>query len=761
MKNRNIRLTAGAVLLAMLGHGLPSRAQTAAVPAHPWMDREASAQVRTRRLLAAMTLDDELRLVFGYFSTDAPWKHYRRPAGGIPQSAGYVPGNPRLGIPALTETDAGLGVASQPGPHANVATALPSGIATAATWDPKLAFAAGRMIGGEARKHGFDVMLAGGLDLVRDPRGGRTFEYAGEDPWLAGTMAAAQVRGIQSNHIISTVKHFAFNDQETDRTSLDAEIDPLAGRMSDLLAFEIAIGESHPGAVMCSYNKVDGNYSCQNPWLLDRVLKGSWGYRGFVMSDWGGTHSTIVAAKAGLDQESGWPFDRSPYFAAALKKAVLEGAVSRSRLNDMAGRILYSMFAKGLFDYPVRPGGHIDFAADGAVSRADAESGMVLLKNHGGVLPLGPALRSIALIGSHANAGVLAGGGSSRVYPPEGFAVYDKSVPSGPLAYLRSSPLEALSARTRARLTFDDGADIKRAAQLAAHSEVAVVFAHEWSAEGMDDTMRLDGDQDALIAAVAKANPHTIVVLETGGPVLMPWLPAVQAVLEAWYPGSRGGEAIARVLTGEVDPSGRLPVTFPRSLEQLPRPVLDGYGEPGGDGKAIEVNYNIEGAAVGYKWFDVRHLRPLFPFGYGLSYTRFTCSGLVAHPDAGGIAVQLRVRNVGARPGAYVTQIYVAGPKSAHWSAPQRLAAFKKVELGPGESARVRLQIDPRLLAMHARRGDGWTISAGEYRITVAQDEAAPIDAVSVRMPAERLPEMPPIERARISGSTAKSQLGN
>lgn len=747
MTNRANRLAACALMVAALAYGLPSRAhaQMGASPARPWMDKGASAEVRTQRLLAAMTLDDELRLAFGYFSADAPWKHYRRLPGGIPQSAGYVPGNPRLGVPALTETDAGLGVASQPGEHPNRATALPSGIATAATWDPKLAFTAGRMIGREARDHGFNVMLAGGLDLVRDPRGGRTFEYAGEDPWLAGTMVGAEVRGIQSNHIISTVKHFAFNDQETDRTRLNVEIDPLAGRMSDLLGFEIAIQEAHPGAVMCSYNRVNGIYSCQNPWLLDTILKGSWGYRGFVMSDWGGTHSTIAAANAGLDQDSGYPFDRQPYFGAPLRKAVLEGKVSRARLNDMAGRILYSMFANGLFDYPVRAGEPIDFAADGAASRADAEAGMVLLKNADGVLPLAHSLRSIALIGSHADAGVLAGGGSSRVYPPEGFAVYDKTVPNGPLAYLRSSPLAALSSRTRAHLSYDDGADIRRAAQLATRSEVAIVFAHEWAAEGMDDTGWLDGDQDLLIAAVAKANPHTIVVLETGGPVLMPWLPAVQAVLEAWYPGNRGGEAIARVLTGEVNPSGRLPLTFPRTLEQLPRPVLDGDGKPDGRDGPVAVNYGIEGAAVGYKWFDRRHLEPLFPFGFGLSYTRFTSSDISAHASAGGIAVQFQVRNVGAYAGAYVAQVYVSGPTLAHWPASRRLGAFEKLELRPGESRQVRLQVDPRLLAVHAKGGDGWTISAGEYRVVLAQDEATPVAAVSVRLPAQRLPEMLPV----------------
>ncbi len=742
MTSRSLRVAA-ALLIMMFFQWLapPARAQSDPDAARPWMAPGLGAEARTRRLLAAMTLDEELRLVVGYYSTDAPWKHYQRPAGGVAQSAGYVPGNARLGIPPLTETDAGLGVASQRGPQPNPGTALPSGLATAATWSPQLAFAAGRMIGHEARQHGFNVMLAGGLDLVRDPRDGRDFEYAGEDPWLAGVMVAAQVRGIQSNHIISTVKHFAFNDQESARTSLSARIDPLPARLSDLLGFEIAIERAHPGAVMCAYNRVDGIYSCQNAWLLDEVLKGSWGYRGFVMSDWGAVHSTIAAANAGLDQESGWPFDRAQFFGAALRKAVLDGAVPRSRLNDMAGRILHSMFAHGLFDYPVRPGGGIDFAADGAVSLQDAEAGMVLLKNVHDALPLAADLRSIALIGSHADAGVLSGGGSSQVYPPEGFAVEDTSASRGLMAYLRSSPLDALAARTRAHLTYDDGADIARAARLAARSEVAIVFAHEWSAEGMDDTLRLDGNQDALIAAVAKANPRTVVVLETGGPVLMPWLRKVSAVLEAWYPGSRGGEAIARVLTGEANPGGHLPVTFPRSVEQLPRPVLGGHGEPRHPGGPVEVNYDIEGAAVGYKWFDREDLRPLYPFGYGLSYTRFACSGLTAHAQAAGVAVQFRIRNVGKRAGSYVAEVYVAGPGSAQWAAPERLGAFRRVELRPGESTQVRLRIDPRLLAMPVPHGDGWTITAGDYRIVLARDAASPIDAVSVRLPRERLPE--------------------
>ena len=316
------------------------------------------ADSRSRLLLAAMTRDEKLALVFGYFSTDAPWKNFKRPRDGLEQSAGYIGGIARLGIPALLETDAGIGVASQPGTNPRLRTALPSNLAIAASWDPELAYAGGRMIGNEARQSGFNVMLAGGINLAREPRNGRNFEYGGEDPLLAANIVAAQIRGIQSNHIISTIKHFALNDQETNRTTLSVQIDERAARMSDLLAFELAIGQSQPGAVMCGYNRINGVYSCENPWLLDEVLKQDWGYRGFVMSDWGATHSTIPAANAGLDQESGFPFDASPYFADALKEAVEDGYVPTARLDDMTARILRSMFANGLFDDPLKAGGY-------------------------------------------------------------------------------------------------------------------------------------------------------------------------------------------------------------------------------------------------------------------------------------------------------------------------------------------------------------------------------------------------------------------
>jgi beta-glucosidase len=697
------------------------------------MNPALDAESRTRVLLGVMKQDEKLALVFGYFATDAPWKSFKRPAESQEQSAGYVPGNARLGIPALHETDAGTGVASQPGGQPRLRTALPSNLAIAASWDPESAYAGARMIGNEARLSGFNVLLAGGINLLREPRNGRTFEYAGEDPWLAGTMVAAQIRGIQSNHIIATIKHFALNDQETNRTTLSVQVNERSALMSDLLAFELAITQSHPGAVMCAYNRINEVYSCENPWLLQTVLKGDWSYPGFVMSDWGAVHSTIPAANAGLDQDSGYPFDASPYFSGALKEAVENGHVPQQRLDDMAARILRSMFANGLFDDPVASG-EIDLQNHAAISRTTAENGMVLLKNDRHVLPLARNVKSILIVGSHADVGVLSGGGSSQVYPSAGVALLEKQVKQGPRVWFSSSPMQALASRIRAPVAYNDGTDIEAAVRLARHSDIVIVFAHQWTAEGLDNALKLDGNQDALIGAVAKANARTVVVLETGGPVLMPWISKVAAVLEAWYPGSSGGEAIARVLTGEVNPSGRLPGTFPASLEQLPRPRLDGV--PDKDAR-ITVDYTIEGAAVGYKWFDRKGLEPLFPFGYGLSYSRFDESNLGATVDNERVSVRFGIRNTGEQPGQYVAQVYVApvGAEGIHsWEAPKRLCGFTKVRLQPGESTSVSLGIDPRMLAVYDEVSRSWIITGGDYDFILSTDARTAVGRTRVHI---------------------------
>jgi beta-glucosidase len=594
------------------------------------------------------------------------------------------------------------------------------------------------MIGKEARLSGHNVMLGGSVNLMREPRNGRNFEYAGEDPLLAGVMVGETIRGVQSNHIISTIKHFAFNDQETSRNHIDVKIGDAAGRMSDLLAFQIAIEHGKPGSVMCSYNRVNGDYACESDYLLNQVLKRDWGYPGYVMSDWGATHSTVPAAVNGLDQQSGWPFDKSEYFNGALKEAVENRHVPQKRLDDMVHRIVRTMFANGLMDHPQPKveGDKIDFAASARVAQLDAEEGMVLLKNDRNVLPLAATVKTVAIIGGHADKGVLSGGGSAQVYPIGGLAVPNEGPASwpGPMVFQPSSPMKALEARSKAKFTYHDGKDAAAAAKLAAASDVAIVFATQWTAESLDvPDLSLPNAQDALIAQVAAANKNTVVVLETGGPVKMPWIGAVGAVVEAWYPGAAGGEAIGRVLTGEVNPSGRLPATFPQSEAQLPRAKLD--GDPKGEPGQFSVDYNIEGAAVGYKWFELKGHKPLFAFGHGLSYTSFGLDGLKAKAEGRGIAVEFKATNTGKRAGKAVPQIYVA-PAKGGWEAPRRLGGWDKLALEPGESRTGKVLVDPRLLAVYDSKSRKWKIAAGEYIVTLAHASDAPAAKVTVKLAA-------------------------
>ena len=532
--------------------------------------------------LDQMTEQEKLALVHGVIA--APWGGKPKPDGSI-GSAGYVPGIPRLGIPALQETDAELGVANpgdvRPG---DTATAMPSDLALASTWNPELARLQGQAVGAEARAKGFNVLLGGAANLIRDPRGGRNFEYFSEDPLLTGIMAGSLIEGVQSRHIISTIKHFALNAQETDRVVLDARIDPAATRESDLLAFEIAIERGRPGSVMCAYNQVNGSYSCESDWLLNQVLKTDWRYPYFVMSDWGAVHSTARSALAGLDQESGEQLDTQNFFADGLLQAIAGGEVPQARLDDMVRRVLTSIFAHGLADGP-GASEPADFAASDRVALAIAREGTVLLRNHG-LLPLPGNTRSIVVIGAHADRGVPSGGGSSQVIPRGGIAAKEQIDENRAMLFDPGSPLEAIRLQfPHARVDFDDGTVPARAAEAAAKANAVVLFADQWMTESADaPSLNLPGAQDQLIEAVTRANPRTAVVLETGGPVLMPWLEQTAAVLEAWYPGQKGGEAIAEILSGAANPSGRLPVTFPASEDQLPHPKIQGdpNGAPSG-----------------------------------------------------------------------------------------------------------------------------------------------------------------------------------
>lgn len=722
---------------------VPQTAHAEAVA--PWMDKTLSSDQRVALLLAQMTTEEKRLLVFGYASGDQltqidpsviPGLNTREVvANVIPGSAGYIPGIPRLGIPAQFQTDASMGVRN----HLMPRTSLPSSLATAASWDPQVTEAGGRMIGTEARLSGFNIMLAGGINLLREPRNGRNFEYTGEDPLLAAEMGAGLIRGVQSVHVVSTVKHFSINAQETGRTTLSAQISEPALRMSDNLAFELAIERSSPGSVMCSYNKINDVYACENEALLTDTLKRDWGYKGYVMSDWGAVHSTVQAANAGLDQQSGFPFDTQAYFGESLKAALSDGSVPARRLDDMARRILWALIDKGVMDNPVVKG-EIDFEAHHRIAQTAAEESLVLLKNDKALLPL-LGQKRILLVGSYADKGVLAGGGSSSVSPVGGNAVTGlepKGWP-GPVVWQPSSPLKALQAQLpKARISYLSGDDLNAAARAARSADVVIVFVHQWAGEGFDVSLDLNGQQDELVRAVASANPNTVVVVESGGPVFMPWKDEVRAILSAFYPGARGGEAIARVLSGEVNPSGHLPLTFPASEAQFVHQAL-----PGGDlppNSSFTVRYT-EGAAVGYKWFDLKGYRPLFAFGQGLSYTTFRMDGLKAQAVEGAgerLTIGFTLTNTGAREGKTVGQVYVAAPKSAGWEAPRRLVGFRKLSLSKGQSQTVSLSVDPRLLAVYDEATSEWVIAPGTYEVQLGAASDDIRTRVTVTLAAQR-----------------------
>ncbi len=725
------------------GHAVAART------AETWRDTTRSAADRADALVNAMTKAEKLRYVHGIFPPMAKPKT----ADMIP-SAGYVPGVPRLGIPTLRESDASLGVANQVEQRkGDVATALPASLATAASFDPAIAYAGGAMIGSEARAKTFNVLLAGGVNLTRDAWNGRNFEYLGEDPLLTGIMGGASIRGVQSNHIVSTIKHFVLNSQETGRAILDARIDRTALRESDLLAFEIAIADGKPGSVMCAYNRIDGDYACENSFLLTDVLRGDWKYPGFVMSDWGAVHSTEKAANAGLDQESGQELDSKVFFGALLADAVAAGRVPTARLDDMVRRILTGVIASGLYDDPTPAAAQpIDYTAHAEVAQRTAEAGIVLLKNQGGLLPLAKTARSIVVIGGHADVGVLSGGGSSQVRSVGG-APIEIPLKTGAAAsfaritYHASSPLRAIRALApSAKVTFVDGRDPDAAAKAARAADLVVVFATHWQTEAQDaPSLSLPDNQDAVIDAVVAANRRTVVVLETGGPVLMPWAARVPAIVEAWYPGQRGGEAIARVLFGEVDASGRLPISFPRSIEQLPRPrpVASPSGVTNNDASAnagagdagllpaYPVTYQ-EGANVGYRWYAARKDTPLFPFGFGLSYAR-TDIGKARFAGGANASVTFEVANQGVRAATAVPQLYATVPGGGV----PRLVGWARVALAAGERKSVTITADPRALARWET--DGWRVQGGAYALNLATDAQTTIATGTVDVADRRL----------------------
>ena len=677
--------TVSASLVAVAGAAPPAAAATAC----PWVGSSAPIPQRVSQLLAQMSVAQKVTL-----ATGASGSSY----------VGFTPAIGSLCIPAMNLEDGPAGV----GDGMTNVTQLPAPVDVAATWDTSAEQLYGQVIGSEQAAKGTTIDLGPTINIVRDPRWGRAFESIGEDPYLNGMLGAADIQGVQSAGVMAQVKHFAVYNQETNRNtpSDDAVVSTRAEQEIYLPAFQDSTAQGAASSVMCSYSTVNGTYACQNPYLLTTVLRQQFGFGGFVTSDWGATHSTVASANAGLDQDMP---GSDGYFGAALQSAVTSGSVTTATLNAMVSPILTEMFAFGLFDEP--PGGSPAQTATSPAHVADAlqlaEEGTVLLKNSGGVLPLSASsAKSLAVIGADASSSpVTAGGGSAGVNS------------SGTV-----TPLQGITAAAPSGVTvsYNSGSSDSSAASLAASSSVAVVFVSNSESEGSDLTsIDLPSAENSLISAVAAANPHTIVVLNTGSAVTMPWLSSVAGVLEAWYPGQQDGTAIAALLFGNADPSGHLTVTFPTSLTQVPASTAAQW--PGTNGT---VQYS-EGIDVGYRWYDAKSLTPLFRFGYGLSYTSFSFSNLTgsALPPGGAATVTATVTNTGSRAGADVAQLYVTDP-AASGEPPKQLEGFARVNLQPGASQTVSFQLTQRNLQYWNSSSNNWATATGSYGIEVGDSDA-------------------------------------
>ncbi len=795
---------------------------------------------RVDELVGQMTLDEKIQMVHGVQPFEA--------------SSGYVPPISRLDIPGLQLDDGPVGLV-----YRRTATSFPATIAMAATWDRDLARDEGVALGNEAKASNQDVLLAPALNIDRVPFNGRTFEYYSEDPYLTSRMVVEVIKGIQSEGTIATAKHYAANNQETDRAEVSANVSERALREIYLPGFEAAVREANVGAIMAAYNKVNGVYCTENEQLLTSILKDEWGFEGFVVSDWYATRSTVPAANAGLDLE----MPEGNRFGEDLRQAVLDGEVSTTTLDDKVRRILRQMAISGTLDGRKKgESGRANAPEHQKLARTIAENGTVLLKQQGSTLPLDEQeIGSIAVIGAGADAAKIGGGGSSEVAPPYSVSPLDgireragsevsvehaaveefSPVPSSALAppsatggenglrgeYFNNAELSgepalvrideqvdlnpgggspaqeinsdyfsvrwtgtltapatgeytlaltsddgsylyldgelvidnggAHAARTRSYdveleagrprriridyseiasdasirfdwLTPDDRDLVNQATELARRSDVSIVIATDDSTEAADrESIELSFGQNELISAVADANDRTVVVLRTGGPVLMPWIKEVPNVLEVWYPGMEEGNAIASVLFGDVNPSGKLPITFGRRSEDYPANTREQY--PGADGVA---DYS-EGVFVGYRHFDEQDIEPLFAFGHGVSYTSFAYENLRVElkesqeatgdgsTRSSGLAVEVsaEVRNTGAREGAEVAQLYLGFPETDAPMPPKQLKGFRKVYLRPGRARRVSFDLDERALSYWDTEADDWIVQGGTYRVMV------------------------------------------
>ena len=639
----------------------------------------------------------------------------------VPQLAGWVKGVPRLGVPDLLLTDAGMGIANPgSGRKGDEATAFPSAQALAATFNPKLAYEAGTILGKEAKSRGFNVLLGGGINLARDPRHGRNFEYFSEDPYLSAVMAAETVKGTQDQSVMGILKHVSLNSQEINKWFLNATIDPTAHREAELLGFQIAIERSNPGSLMCAYNKVNGEYACGNDTLLNEQVKTAMNYKGFIMSDWKAVYDWNYAVK-GLDQHSGIQLDEKEWFGEPLKKALENGQFPRERLSNMVQRILYAIYNSQLDTWhgpQSKPNlnQHLNSVVD------VARQGTVLLKNEN-ILPISTNTKKIAVIGGFSHLGMVSGGGgSSLVDPIGGYALNiqlggnNMFAPLRKLAITGPSPLSELKKQfPKTEFLTEAGENPAEAAAIAKQADVAIVFAYKTEAENHDHAdLNLPWGQNQLIEAVSAANPKTIVVLQTGNPVSMPWLKQVPALVESWYSGNAGGTAIAEILSGKTNPSGRLPVSFYANIQQTPHPELPGFGTP--IDTPTTINYH-EGAEIGYRWLAKTGQKPLFAFGHGLSYSTFSYSGLKLF-NGNNPKAEFTVKNTSKISGTEIPQVYLTNAPDGKRA---RLLGFDHITLKPNESRKVNIDIDRRLLGHFDNTQKKWHLAAGQYNIAVGK----------------------------------------
>ena len=679
---------------------------------------------RIEKLIKKMTLEEKVGLLHG-------------------NSKFYVAGVERLGIPEWSLSDGPHGVRAEINRHDwayagwtnDSASYFPTGTAFAAAWNPELAYRRGEVLGEEARWRKKDVLLGPGVNIIRSPLCGRNFEYMSEDPYMNSVLAVAYIKGLQSRDVACSVKHFAVNNQETNRTTVDVECSERALREIYLPAFKAAVQEGGALTVMAAYNKFRGEFCAENNYLVRKILRNEWGFDGVYVTDWGAAHSTIPSMEAGLDLEMGTLIDKYEdwYYANPLIEAVKSGKIPMSLVDEKVGDVLRVMIKTNVLDPKKRfgPGSMNTKEHQQATYDAAAEA-IVLLKNQNNLLPLDfSSIKSLAVIGDNATRKHSNGGLSSAIK-----AVYEVT----PLEALRAKWGDKVDIRfaqgyeklstfvegsnngqssgTFSSKTQESDALLKEAVEVARTSDVALLVCglnHDYDTESFDRlNMDIPYGQVELIQEVVKANPRTIVVMIAGSPLNMAAVDICSpAIVWAWFNGMEGGNALVDVLSGKVNPSGKMPFTTPVSLDQSPAHALGNF--PGRD---LKVNYE-EDILVGYRWFDTKGLPVVYPFGYGLSYTTFNYSNLntdkKTYDQADTIQATFTLTNTGDREGAEVAQLYVSDPVCSVMRPVKELKGFKKVFLKPGESRRITLDIPVSSLAFYSEAQSQFVVEPGEF----------------------------------------------